>query len=91
VTGYLRDRFRSLIPIPSWDIHRDGQGFVLLDGAGQPAHRLLFAKEFLDYYGSTGAERISRLLDDWKLPQQVETAGPEILLVSSYGIRIGDW
>jgi len=91
VTGYLRDRFRSLIPIPSWDIHRDGQGFVLLDGAGRPAHRLLFAKEFLDYYGSTGAERISRLLDEWKLPQQVETAGPEILLVSSYGIRIGDW
>ena len=91
VTGYLRDRFRSHIPIPSWDIHRDGQGFVLLDGAGRPAHRLLFAKEFLDYYGSTGAERISRLLDEWKLPQQVEMAGPEIVLVSSYGIRIGDW
>ena len=91
VTGYLRDRFRLHTPIPSWDIHRDGQGFVLLDGAGRPAHRLLFAKEFLDYYGSTGAERIGRLLDEWKLPEQIETAGPEILLVSSYGLRIGDW
>jgi hypothetical protein len=91
VTGYLRDRFRFHTPIPSWDVRRDGQGFVLLNGEGRPAHRLLFAKEFLDYYGSTGAERITRLLDEWKLPQQIEMAGPEIILVSSYGIRIGDW
>jgi hypothetical protein len=91
VTSYLRDRFRFHTPIPSWDIRRDGQGFVLLNGEGRPTHRLLFAKEFLDYYGRTGAERISRLLDEWKLPQQLEMAGPEILLVTSYGIRIGDW
>jgi hypothetical protein len=91
VTGYLRDRFRFHTPIPSWDVRRDGQGFVLLNGEGRATHRLLFAKEFLDYYGSTGADRISRLLDEWKLTDHVETAGSEIVLISSYGIRIGDW
>ena len=91
VTGYLRDRFRFHTPVPSWDVRRDGQGFVLLNEEGRPAHRLLFAKEFLDYYGSTGAERISRLLDEWQLTQQVAMAGHEIILISSYGIRIGDW
>lgn len=91
VTGYLRDRFRFHTPIPSWDVRRDGQGFVLLNGEGRSTHRLLFAKEFLDYYGITGAERIGRLLDEWKLTDHVQTAGSEIVLVSSYGIRIGDW
>ena len=91
VTGYLRDRFRFHTPVPSWDVRRDGQGFVLLNEEGRPAHRLLFAKEFLDYYGSTGAERISRLLDEWQLTQQVTMAGHEIILISSYWIRIGDW
>lgn len=91
VAGYLRDAFRFLTPIPSWDRRREGQGFVLLTAEGRPAHRLLFTKEFLDYYGEQGVERIPRLLDEWKLPQQVETAGPDVILVSSYGVRAGDW
>ena len=91
VAGYLREAFRFLTPIPSWDHRREGQGFVLLNVEGRPAHRLLFTKEFLDYYGEQGVERIPRLLDEWKLPQQVEMAGADIILVSSYGIRAGDW
>jgi hypothetical protein len=88
---YLRETFRFFSPIPSWDYRREGQGFVLLNGEGRPAHRLLFTKEFLDYYGQQGVDRIPRLLDEWKLAQQVEMAGLEIVLVSSYGVRIGDW
>jgi hypothetical protein len=38
-----------------------------------------------------GAERIGRVLDEWKLIEQIKLAGPEIILISSYGIRIGDW
>ena len=91
VTGYLRDRFRFHTPIPSWDVRRDGQGYVLLNGEGRATHRLLFAKEFLDYYGRTGADRIGRLLDEWKLADHIQPAGPEIILITSYGIRIGDW
>lgn len=91
VAGYLRESFRFLTPIPSWDYRRDGQGFVLLNAEGRPAHRLLFTKEFLDYYGAQGVERIPRLLDEWKLPQQVEMAGSDLVLVSSYGVRAGDW
>ena len=52
--GYLREQFRFFTPIPSWDVRREGQAFVLLNGEGRPAHRLLFAKEFLDYYGHAG-------------------------------------
>lgn len=91
VARYLRETFRFYTPIPSWDVRREGQGFVLLNLEGRPAHRLLFAKEFLDYYGHQGPERIPRLLDEWKLAQQVEMAGLEIVLVSSYGVRVGDW
>jgi hypothetical protein len=91
VLRYLREAFRFATPIPSWDVRREGQGFVLLNQEGRPVHRLLFAKEFLDYYGQQGPERIPRLLDEWKLMQHVEMAGPEIVLVSSYGVRIGDW
>jgi hypothetical protein len=91
VAGYLREQFPFFTPVPSWDIRREGQGFVLLNGKGRPTHRLLFAKEFLDSYGQQGAGRIARLLDEWKLTQHVEMAGPEIVLVSSYGIRVGDW
>jgi hypothetical protein len=88
---YLRETFRFFTPIPSWDYRREGQGFVLLNPGGRLAHRLLFTKEFLDYYGQQGVDRISRLLDEWKLAQHVEMAGPEIVLVSSYGVRVGDW
>ncbi|HKZ06730.1 MAG TPA: hypothetical protein VJU81_14785 [Methylomirabilota bacterium] len=91
VAGYLREAFRFLTLIPSWDHRREGQGFVLLNAVGRPAHRLLFTKEFLDYYGEQGVERIPRLLDEWKLPQRVELAGSDLILVSSYGIRAGDW
>lgn len=88
---YLREAFRFFTPIPSWDLRREGQGFVLLNLEGRPAHRLLFAKEFLDYYGQQGVERIPRLLDEWKLAQQLEMAGLELVLVSSYGVHVGDW
>jgi hypothetical protein len=91
VTGYLREQFPFFTPIPSWDVPREGQGFLLLDGEGRPAHRLLFAKEFFDSYGHQDADRIAPLLDQWKLTQHVEMAGSEIVLVSSYGIRVGDW
>ena len=91
VTRYLREAFHLATPIPSWDVRREGQGFVLLDEEGRPVHRLLFAKEFLDAYGRQGADAIPRLLEEWKLIQYVEMAGLERVLVSSYGIRIGDW
>ncbi len=91
VARYLRERFRFFTPIPSWDVRREGQEFVLLNGAGRPAHRLLFTKEFLDSYGHQDANRIPRRLDGWRLTQHVERAGPKIVLVSSYGVRIGDW
>ncbi len=91
VTDYLRERFTLFTAIPSWDNRREGQAFVLLNREGRPAHRLLFAKEFLDYYGHQGPDRIDRLLDEWKLAQQVEMAGRDLVLVTSYGIRTGDW
>jgi len=91
VARYLREAFRLATPIPSWDVRREGQGFVLLDEEGRPVHRLLFAKEFLDYYGRQDTDRIPRLLDEWKLVQYVEMAGPELVFVSSYGVRIGSW
>ena len=64
---------------------------MLLSREGRPVHRLLFAKEFLDYYGHEGPDRIGCLLDEWKLAQQVEMAGRDLVLVTSYGIRTGDW
>ena len=91
VARYLREGFRFATPIPSWDMRREGQGFILLSQDGRPAHRLLFTKEFLDYYGQHDPDRIPRLLDEWKLIQYVETAGAELVLVSSYGVRVGDW
>jgi hypothetical protein len=91
VARYLQERFRFFTPIPSWDVRREGQEFVLLDGAGRPTHRLLFTKEFLDSYDHQDANRIPRRLDGWKLTQHVERAGPKIVLVSSYGVRTGDW
>jgi hypothetical protein len=91
VARYLREAFHLATPIPSWDVRREGQGFVLLDQEGRPVHRLLFAKEFLDSYGPQGADRIPRLLDEWKLIQYVEMAGSDLVLVSSYGVRIGGW
>ena len=91
VARFLREAFHLATPIPSWDVRREGQGFVLLDEEGRPVHRLLFAKEFLDECGRQGVDRIPRLLDEWKLVQYVEMAGLELVLVSSYGVRIGDW
>jgi hypothetical protein len=91
VAGYLREQFRFFTPIPSWDVRREGQGYVLLNREGRPAHRLLFTKEFLDYYGREGGDRIRYLLDEWKLVQHVELAGTDTVLISSYGIRAGDW
>ena len=91
VARYLREAFRFATPIPSWDVRREAQGFVLLSQEGRPTHRLLFTKEFLDHYGQQDPERIARLLDEWKLIQYVERAGAETVLVSSYGVRVGDW
>src|SRR5262249_35176798 len=41
IARYLREAFRFATPIPSWDVRREGQGFVLLDEEGRPMHRLL--------------------------------------------------
>lgn len=91
VAAYLGDRFRYYTPIPAWDLSRDGQLFVILSGAGRPAHRVLFAREFLDYWGTASPDRIARMLDDWKLPEQIEVAGSRLVIVAAYGIQVGGW
>ncbi|MBI2524874.1 MAG: hypothetical protein HYV93_02715 [Candidatus Rokubacteria bacterium] len=90
VEAYLRDHFRYYTAVSSWDRVREGQAFVILTGRGKAAHRVIFAKEFLDYYGATMADRIAAILDEWKLPQRLELAGTYPLVVSSYGVRSGD-
>lgn len=90
VEAYLRDNFRYYTAVSSWDRVREGQAFVILTAKGQTAHRVVFAKEFLDYYGTAMADRIPAILDEWKLPQHLELAGTQRLVVSSYGVRFGD-
>lgn len=89
VRAYLVDRFRYYTAVATWDFAGTGQGFVLVSSQGRPVHRVVFEREFLDYYGSTMPGRIPSLLDEWKLVHQLELAGPTPVLVSSYGIHIG--
>lgn len=89
VRSYLVDRFRYYSPIPTWDFHRNGQAFVLLSSQGRPAHRVIFEKDFLDYYGTTMPDRIPHLLEEWKLAYHLEIAGSMPVVVSSYGVQIG--
>ncbi|OGK77763.1 MAG: hypothetical protein A2X52_08085 [Candidatus Rokubacteria bacterium GWC2_70_16] len=90
VEAYLRDHFRYYTPVSSWDRVREGQAFVILAASGQTAHRVVFTKEFLDYYGTAMADRIPTILDEWKVLQHLELAGTQRLVVSSYGVRSGD-
>lgn len=90
VEAYLREHFRYYTPVASWDRVREGQAFVILTARGQTAHRVVFTKEFLDYYGTAMADRIPTILDEWKLLQHLELAGTQRLVVSSYGVRSGD-
>ena len=87
---YLRDHFRYCTAIPSWDPIRKGQAFVILTAEGRIVHRVVFAKEFLDYYGAAMADRIPKLLDEWRLPQHLEHAGLHPVLVTSYGVHLAD-
>jgi hypothetical protein len=89
VRAYLVDRFRYYSPVPTWDFRRNGQAYVLLSSQGRPAHRVIFEKDFLDYYGSTMPDRIPSLLEEWKLAYHLEVAGSTPVVVSSYGVQIG--
>jgi hypothetical protein len=90
VEGYLRDHFRYYTAIPSWDRVREGQAFVILNAQGWAVHRVVFTKEFLDYYGTAMADRIPRILDEWHLPQRLELAARQLVIVSSYGVSLAD-
>lgn len=86
--AYLMDRFRYYTAVGTWDARRNGHAFVLLNGAASPRHRVVFDREFLDYYGRTAPERIPSVLDEWKLSSQLETAGSSVVRVSPYGVEV---
>ena len=90
VQAYIQERFRHFTTVTSWDARREGQTFVIFNGAGRPAHRVLFDREFLDYYGSSMADRIASVLDEWKLTSYLEGVGSQLVVVSSYGVRSND-
>jgi hypothetical protein len=87
VAIYLRDRFRYHTTVATHSHGHDGQTFVLVNRAGKPVHRLLFTREFLDYYGVNAPDRIHAVLDEWKLPHQIESTGGARLVVAEYGLR----
>ena len=87
VQAYIQERFRHCTTVASWDQARNGQSLVIFNSLGHPAHRVLFEKEFLDYYGSAMADRIPTLLDEWRLIDHMEAAGSRLIVVSSYGAR----
>lgn len=87
VQGYIQERFRHFTTVTAWDPDREGQSFVIFNSAGRPVHRVLFDREFLDYYGAAMADRIPSLLDEWKVPSYVESVGSRLVVVSSYGVR----
>jgi len=88
--SYLRDHFRYYTAVASWDRMRDGQAFVILSAEGRVVHRVVFTQEFLSYYGVTMPDRIPKLLDEWRLPQWLDLAGTQPVVVSSYGVRLDD-
>lgn len=87
---YLRAHFRYSTVIPSWDPVREGQAFVILTAEGRTVHRVVFAREFLDSYGASMADRIPTLLDEWRLSHHLEHAGLHAVLVTSSGVRLAD-
>jgi hypothetical protein len=87
VATYLRDRFRYHTTVVTHTPGYDGQAFVLVNRAGRPVHRLVFTREFLDYYGINAPDRIPAVLDEWKLPHQIEATGGARLVVAEYGLR----
>ncbi len=88
--GYLRDHFRYYTAVASWDRVREGQAFAILSTEGRVVHRVVFTQEFLGYYGVAMPDRIPKLLDEWRLPQWLEIAGTQPVVVSSYGVHLGD-
>ena len=87
VAIYLRDRFRYHTTVATHASGHDGQAFVLVNRAGRPVHRLVFTRAFLDYYGVNAPDRIHAVLDEWKLPHQIESTGGARLVVAEYGLR----
>jgi hypothetical protein len=90
VQAYIQERFRHCTTVASWDTRREGQSFTVFNSTGRPAHRVLFERDFLDYYGAHMPDRIPSLLDEWKLPSHLETVGSQLVVVSSYGVRMAD-
>jgi hypothetical protein len=90
VQAYIQERFRHYTTVTSWDPARNGQSFVVFNSLGHPAHRVLFEKDFLDYYGTAMADRIPTMLDEWRLTDHMEVSGSRLVVVSSYGARLID-
>ena len=88
VQAYIQERFRHYTTVTSWDPAQNGQSFVIFNSLGHPAHRVLFEREFLDYYGSSMADRIPTMLDEWRLTDHMEVSGSRLVVVSSYGARL---
>jgi len=86
VQGYMQERFRHFTTVMSWDARQNALAFVIFNRAGHPAHRVLFDREFLDYYGASMPDRIPSTLDEWKLSSHLETVGSQPVTVSTYGI-----
>lgn len=90
VQAYLQERFRHYTTVASWDAARNGQGFVIFNSMGHPAHRVLFERDFLEYYGTAIADRIPTMLDEWRLTDHLEASGPRLVVVSTYGARVAE-
>jgi hypothetical protein len=90
VQAYIQERFRHFTTVTSWDRTLNGQSFVIFNVLGRPAHRVLFEREFLDYYGTAMADRIPSMLDEWRLSDHLEISGSRRVVVSSYGVRLAD-
>jgi hypothetical protein len=88
VQAYVQERFRHYTTVTSWDPALNGQSFVIFNALGRPAHRVLFEREFLDYYGTAMADRIPTMLDEWRLSDHMEASGSRLVVVSSYGVRL---
>lgn len=87
---YLQDRFPHHTTLSWWNGSRDAQSCIVLSAAAHPAHRVLFLGDFLTVYGSSRLDQMHRILDEWKLMDQVLASGTEPVTVSAYGIRRGE-
>lgn len=88
VQAYIQEQFRHYTTVTSWDPARNGQSFVIFNALGHAAHRVLFEKEFLDYYGTAMADRIPTMLDEWRLTDHLDVSGSRLVVVSSYGVHL---